>query len=571
MSEEVDALLEAYELGHLSETFKAQRMTKAAILALQESDIKELCEFLGDRVVLRRLIAENATPPTPAVHTTSPLIATVVCDASVASTSGVQGTTNADATAECSRAGSSGSIASTSRVQVSLDSLRAPKRPALTPHCASAAKKTSRLDYMKAVEDLDLRALILKDVKGGPEILQFFTEAWKEYKSKLDAGDEEADEPLLDESQRNRITQIIGSFLLELDDNPDHHAFPKLTKKIKDIFPNEVAGAYYIAPYEGSKGNTHATGKIPSAIKNIKRKRKLMGAVPGRSKNTKKSSNPTRANFDVLNQPETAEVKGAVAWLAHGRSPWPTVLQKWQIAAPTRFRMIFKTEHKFANDYIEAFPVLGHNSGYELLLQDFELMYPTAKSLFQKWDCFVKKTLSFAKRQIKEKSCKAILKLCDRPQIERDNVAGVILHILPALKSHHQAQVNGASVKMSIDQARDSYLVTVHTVNDIKRAVTERREKLKSEDGGGQPLIVLVGSSPDAIESAHVSVATLRFDCDSVVHAIDVFFKSCQALHVCYPPESEHIWTVLQVGVYEIETTYDSTENLETWINMYKS
>ncbi len=87
-------------------------------------------------------------------------------------------------------------------------------------------------------------------------------------------------------------------------------------------------------------------------------------------------------------------------------------------------------------------------------------------------------------------------------------------------------------------------------MNDIKRSVDARRERLKGEDGGGQPLIVLVGSSPDVIDSAHVSVANLRFDCDSVVHALDVCFNVYQAQPPtsAVPPESQHIWTVLQRG-----------------------
>ncbi|KAK3925980.1 Arginine--tRNA ligase, partial [Frankliniella fusca] len=158
---------------------------------------------------------------------------------------------------------------------------------------------------------------------------------------------------------------------------------------------------------------------------------------------------------------ETAEVKGAIAWLAHSRSPWPTVLQKWRVAAPTRFRILFHEDKKYVNDYIEEFPVLGHCSGHELLLQDFDLMYPSAKSLYAKWESFATKTLSFAKRQIKDKTCKDMLKLTDKQQINQNGVASVILNILPALKSNTYAQIRGTSVKVGIDLARDSYLVKV--------------------------------------------------------------------------------------------------------------
>lgn len=61
-------------------------------------------------------------------------------------------------------------------------------------------------------------------------------------------------------------------------------------------------------------------------------------------------------------------MKAAAKWLAHGRVPWPLVLEKWDLTAPLRFQAIF-SGGGFINDYINSWPVLEHKSGHELVSQ----------------------------------------------------------------------------------------------------------------------------------------------------------------------------------------------------------
>lgn len=76
----------------------------------------------------------------------------------------------------------------------------------------------------------------------------------------------------------------------------------------------------------------------------------------------------TLCNYSVnLIAAITEEVKGAQTWLAHGRQTWPTVLNKWEATAPLRFKDVFKSGDGFINAYILEWPVLQHNSGYELV------------------------------------------------------------------------------------------------------------------------------------------------------------------------------------------------------------
>lgn len=105
----------------------------------------------------------------------------------------------------------------------------------------------------------------------------------------------------------------------------------------------------------------------------------------------------------------------------------------------------------------------------------------------------------------------------------------------------------------------------------MKEALRDRRNQLLSPDGGGQPLIVLVGPSETNIQASYVSVADILYKVDGIIEAIDLFFKSFHAFHISYPPESQHIWMTLQRGIYKFQTEWDSDcTGLESWINTYK-
>ncbi|XP_052131558.1 uncharacterized protein LOC127751665 [Frankliniella occidentalis] len=111
--------------------------------------------------------------------------------------------------------------------------------------------------------------------------------------------------------------------------------------------------------------------------------------------------------------------------------------------------------------------------------------------------------------------------------------------------------------------------VTLHyfcCVGDIKEAVEKRRAQMIS-GGKGAPLIVVVDQEKS--QSACVSVAKLLYKVESVLHALDLCFKSFFALHIAYPDESKHIWIVLQRAIYGFTTEWDPEVIQSSWIQAY--
>lgn len=97
----------------------------------------------------------------------------------------------------------------------------------------------------------------------------------------------------------------------------------------------------------------------------------------------------------------------------------------------------------------------------------------------------------------------------------------------------------------------------LQTENEIKTAIKDRREQLLGENGGGQPLLVIVGPSISDVKSVLVSVATLRYKVEGVLEGLDLFFKCFHSFHISYPKECYHVLVTLQRAIYSFKTTYD--------------
>lgn len=67
-----------------------------------------------------------------------------------------------------------------------------------------------------------------------------------------------------------------------------------------------------------------------------------------------------------------------------------------------------------------------------------------------------------------------------------------------------------------------------------------------------QPIPVFVGS-PDLIASSQLYVNETRYELGTFLKAIDLCYKSFFVLNASYPKASVHIWTFLQVFVYNMK------------------
>lgn len=71
-----------------------------------------------------------------------------------------------------------------------------------------------------------------------------------------------------------------------------------------------------------------------------------------------------------------------------------------------------------------------------------------------------------------------------------------------------------------------------------------------------QPYIVILGSVNEVKEN-YVQVDDILYKTNSTLEAIDVCFKTFHVFQVSYPLMSEHLWMLIQKGIYNVNTKWD--------------
>ncbi|XP_048513603.1 uncharacterized protein LOC125501492 [Athalia rosae] len=72
-----------------------------------------------------------------------------------------------------------------------------------------------------------------------------------------------------------------------------------------------------------------------------------------------------------------------------------------------------------------------------------------------------------------------------------------------------------------------------------------------------QPYIIVVGPTLQNIKSFYVSIDKILYQLPSALKAIDICFKAFHTFNALYPPEAEHIWYLIQSGLYKFKTKWD--------------
>jgi hypothetical protein len=67
-----------------------------------------------------------------------------------------------------------------------------------------------------------------------------------------------------------------------------------------------------------------------------------------------------------------------------------------------------------------------------------------------------------------------------------------------------------------------------------------------------QPYVLAVGPTWECITHAHIIVDKVLYTCETVIEAAELCFKLFHAYHSDYPPESKHVWQLIQQGFYNL-------------------
>ncbi|XP_034236585.1 uncharacterized protein LOC117642456 [Thrips palmi] len=381
----------------------------------------------------------------------------------------------------------------------------------------------------------------------------------------------------LDERGRKQIIRCVGAHLLSISKDLKNEHVLCVAEKLIKLFPSESLGTYYIAP-KTYPNQDIAKGRLTYKYRNLKSaqstlsKQEVNEAGPSRVLSSPQSDNPYQWILDYIEDPSiTDERLGAEHWLRHQNSPWPEVLEKWRLTAPLRLQGLINTnklertakrdtgvatEVQLLGKYFDTHTLLRHSSGYQLLCQDFDFIFKeSANNLYLHWESFELKLLDLAKEVVTDKFGLSALTTLSDDTLSKETRTLTLLTLIPSVC---QPQIKlkvaaGKLWKVSIPDSRQSFILQVNALADLRTAIKRRGEKLQLNKQRAQPFIAVVGGT-----KAYFCVDKVVYSCNNILSALESCYKSFFALHALYPPECEQVWLIIQRCLYRMETPYDN-------------
>lgn len=91
----------------------------------------------------------------------------------------------------------------------------------------------------------------------------------------------------------------------------------------------------------------------------------------------------------------------------------------------------------------------------------------------------------------------------------------------------------------------------------MEKLINDQREIAFLRKYPLQPFLCVIGNLEETINSIFVVIDKIQYQCDTVLNALDLLFKIFHVFNAEYPPPSEHIWFLIQRGIYKIITEHD--------------
>ncbi|XP_047998149.1 uncharacterized protein LOC125235594 [Leguminivora glycinivorella] len=411
------------------------------------------------------------------------------------------------------------------------------------------AGTSADLDMTICNEDVDvcspLKSLLLKSNEGRG-LLNLYSEQGK-----------------LSNNGRRKVCNIIIKDLMQSDPNKRIDSSLLLTKaqEIKEVFKKENISTYFI-PYINDtklKIKRCAKGKLYDCLQN--RRRELREAKVIKKKNCSNIDNNSNEPLEVVEQDGGADED--ILWLQNCTEPWHTVIEKWHKTSKNRLKEI-ETSEMTIGAYINKYPVLKTPRGHELLIEDFEFLYPlSGNKLFEIFPTIKKNIfkLALSKSQVTEvKEILEQLQLLNKDDENYEEIESILAFmLLPLLLGNPSHRTKKQVWRPSKAEVKDGFVTHVLRPMDVQDAIAHRREKYLKYKLTLQPVIVIVGSSYMDIQKYYVVVNDLFYETNSILKAVDTCFKIFHSLHCQYPTESVCVWNFLQLGLYQLKTKWDKT------------
>ncbi|XP_032690237.1 uncharacterized protein LOC116853310 isoform X3 [Odontomachus brunneus] len=224
-------------------------------------------------------------------------------------------------------------------------------------------------------------------------------------------------------------------------------------------------------------------------------------------------------------------------------------------------------------DYLNEFPFLQiQDIGKALISEDFKQICSNAEPITRDLGKLaenlddrrvaiiqVAKTVMERASQQKQKDIAAsFFRLAEKDSDVQLRVTGALL-LLPFLFPYACVDKKW---KPSRENIVESFIARVCSETEVQKYIECRRKSLfeittrsTKIPNSVQPYVLAVGPTWEHISHVHVIVDQVLYTCENIIEATELCFKLFHAFHSDYPPESKHVWQLIQQGFFKLFIT----------------
>ncbi|XP_036144984.1 uncharacterized protein LOC118646384 [Monomorium pharaonis] len=264
-------------------------------------------------------------------------------------------------------------------------------------------------------------------------------------------------------------------------------------------------------------------------------------------------------NFETPQEIDN-KIQESIKWLDENVAPWELVLQNWLLTFDIRRKDLNNFEEKTLHDLLNKWPILKHPQGHQLIIQDFDTMNLSKVNLdLNIWQQFMDVMLKHSTCiNTKHDEVNLMFEKLNNKDISTDTKVAIGLMLLPHLiPPKGLKKYKGKCYKPSIANAKASLIKHASIPGDMTLIKQEARKHAEMLKITLQPYIIILGS-PYEVKETYVQVDDILYKTNSMLEAIDVCFKTFHVFQMNYPIMSEYLWMLIQKGIYNFTTKWDS-------------
>ncbi|KAJ8684751.1 hypothetical protein QAD02_020544 [Eretmocerus hayati] len=365
------------------------------------------------------------------------------------------------------------------------------------------------------------------------------------------------------EKHRNKMCHML---LIEAERKKmkvDYELAAFMADSIEKRFDGEVSSTYFKAPVKkcnsASNESEPACGKIISIRNNRKSAETKFNKMLEKDKKNNASVPQNPDGYELV---ISDEVKEALTWLQENRQPWRMVLQKWELTTGVRIHYIKNLKDTNLAEIFKKWELYEHPSGAELIKIDFKAgKYTKIQLNFGTWMDFVGLVREYTEENQNDNTVFEYSEVMDSTdeKIGEDQKVAVSLMALSHMASPRLTKKFSAKSawKASTESAKATMIVNPQKAGEVSAVRREVREQAAKRQESVQPYIIIVGKLKD-ITDIFVNVDDTMYQVDSVLDAIDICFQAFFVFQLKYPYDSQHLWLMIQRGLYRIQTDHDN-------------